>query len=250
MGGKDDVRVEPVTQADDISRCFEIAAAAFGTQTADSIWMAFNPGWDTPEGNMEGVSRMKSRWATATVDKAGNLNTVFLKATVPDPDKGEVIAGMAIWVQASTVPGHGDVPEADLAKAMDLDALYPKNSSVHKYLYQIDKSLTRQRVEAIKEAASQSPPAILDLELCCVDPAFQRRGAASKLVQWGLDEAVRRGGLEAVTEGSTAGRTVYSQLGFKQDGPEIEYHVDDEFKDRVLPSNIFMRTGRLRTSTT
>ncbi|KAL8639671.1 MAG: hypothetical protein Q9228_003318 [Teloschistes exilis] len=250
MGGKNDVRIEPVTQAGDISRCFEIAAAAFGTQTADGIWMAFNPGWDTPEGKVEGASRMRSRWATSTVDKSGNLNTVFLKAVVPDPEKGEVIAGMAIWVQGSTVLGHGDVPEADLAKAMDLDALYPKNASEHKYLCQIDKSLTRQRVEAIKEAASQSPPAVLDLELCCVDPAFQRRGAASKLVQWGLDEAVRRGGLEAVTEGSRAGRMVYSRLGFKQDGPEIEYHIDDEFKDRALPSNIFMRTGRPRPSTT
>ncbi|KAL8721130.1 MAG: hypothetical protein Q9181_007776, partial [Wetmoreana brouardii] len=217
--------------------------------TADGIWMAFNPGWDTPEGKMEGVSRMRRRWSTATVDKAGNLNTVVLKATVPDPDEGQVIAGMALWYQGSTVPGHGDAPEADLAKAMDLDALYPGDASAHKYLGQVNKSLTGQRVEAVKEAASQSPPAVLVLDLCAVDPAFQRRGIASKLVQWGLDEATRRGGLEAVTEGSTTGRTVYSRLGFKQEGPEIEYHVDDEFKDRVLPSTVFMRTGRPRTST-
>lgn len=249
MGSKSDVHVEPVIKADDIARCFEIAAAAFGTQTADDNWMAFNPGWDTPEGKMEGALRMRSRWSTATVDKTGNLNTVILKATVPDPDKGEVIAGMAIWLQGSMLPGHGDAPEPDLAKAMDLDALYPGNASAHRYLCQIDKSLARQRAESVKEAASQSPPAVLILDLCGVDPAFQRRGIASKLVQWGLDEAVRRGGLEAVTEASTAGRTLYSRLGFKQDGPETEYHFDDEFKDRVHPSNIFMRTGRPRTST-
>lgn len=249
MGSKSDVHVEPVTKADDLARCFEIAAAAFGTQTSDDNWMAFNPGWDTPEGKMEGALRMKSRWSTATVDKTGNLNTVILKATVSDPDKGEVTAGMAIWLQGSMLPGHGDAPEPDLAKAMDLNSLYPGNASAHKYLCQIDKSLTRQRVESIKEAASQSPPAVLILDLCAVDPVFQRRGIASKLVQWGLDEAVRRGGLEAVTEASTAGRTLYSRLGFKQDGPETEYHFDGDFKDRVHPYNIFMRTGRPRTST-
>ncbi|KAI4253700.1 MAG: hypothetical protein LQ352_003537 [Teloschistes flavicans] len=249
MGSKSDVHVEPITKADDMARCFEIAAAAFGTQTADGIWMAFNPGWDTPEGKMKGASRMRSRWSTATVDKAGNLNTIFLKAMVPDPDEGEIIAGMAIWLQGSAVQGHGDALDAHLPKGMDLDALYPGNASAHRYLCQIYKSLARQRVEAVKEATSQSPPAVLVLGLCAVDPAFQRRGLASKLVQWGLDEAVRRGGLETVTEASRAGRTVYSRLGFKQDGPEIEFHLDEEFKDRVLPSNIFMRTGRPRTGT-
>ena len=249
MGSKSDVHVEPVIKADDIARCFEIAAAAFGTQTADKNWMAFNPGWDTPEGKMEGISRMKSRWSTATVDKAGNLNTVILKATVPDPDKGEAIAGMAIWLQGSVVPGHGDAPEPDLAKAMDLNALYPGNAAAHKYLCQIDKALTTQRGDAVREAASLSLPAVLILDICAVDPAFQRRGIAPKLVQWGLDEAVRRGGLEVVTESTMAGRKMYSRLGFKEDGPETEYHFDGEFKDRVHPYNIFMRTGRPRTST-
>lgn len=242
MGSKGDVRVEPVTQADDIARCFEIAAATFGTQTADNIWMAWNPGWNTPEGKAEGISRMRRHWATATVDQAGNLNTVYLKATVPDSDEGEVIAGIAIWLQASIIPGYGDAPETDLVKAMDLDTLYPGDASAHRYICQLTKSLLRQRNECIVEAALYSPPAVMIGDLCGVDPAFQGRSIGSKLVQWALDEAVRRGGLEIVLEASTKGRPVWSRLGFKQDGPEIEYHLDDEFRDRQLPSNIFMRT--------
>ncbi|KAL8671655.1 MAG: hypothetical protein Q9168_003835 [Polycauliona sp. 1 TL-2023] len=243
MGSKSEVHVEPVTKINDIGRCFEIAAAAFGTQTADDIWIASNPGWDSTEGKKKCVSRLESRWSTATVNGDGNLNTVLLKATVPDPDKGQVIAGMAIWLQRSTVAGHGDAPEADLATAVDLEELYPGHASMHRYLSLLFKSLFRQRMESAQESSSRSPPAVLVLDLCGVDPAFQRRGIASKLAQWGLDEGVRRGGLEAVTEASTPGRPVYSRLGFKQDGPDIEYHLGDEFNDRTHPVNVFMRTG-------
>lgn len=245
MGSQGDVRVELVTKADDIARCFEIAAKIFGTQTADNIWMAWNPGWNTPEGKAAGISRMKRHWATATVDQAGNLNTIYLKATVLT-DEGEVIAGMAVWLQGSIVPGYGDAPEADLVKALDLDTLYPGDASAHRYICQLTESLFKQRNECIIEAASRSPPAIMIADTCGVDPAFRGRGIGSKLTQRGLDEAVRRGGLESVMEASVAGRPVWSQLGFKQDGPEIEYHLDDEFRDRRLPSNFFMRTGRPR----
>ena len=248
MGSKGDVRVEPVTQADDIARCFELAAMTFGTQWADDIWMAWNPGWNTPEGKAKCISRMKDDWATATVDRAGNLNTIYLKATVPDADGGEVIAGMALWHQASMIPGYGDAPEADLVKAMDLDTLYPGDASMHRFICQLTESLLRQRNECIREATSRSPPAIMIADLCGVDPAFQGRSIGSKLIQWGLDEAVRRGGLESVLEASVAGRPVWARLGFKQDGPEIEYRLDDEFSDRRLPCNIFMRTWPRRKS--
>ena len=39
------------------------------------------------------------------------------------------------------------------------------------------------------------------------------------------------------------GRHVYEKLGFHQEGGEVEYDVAEEFKNRPLPSNIFMRTG-------
>lgn len=80
------------------------------------------------------------------------------------------------------------------------------------------------------------------LDMCAVDPVYQRKGIARELVQWGLDEARRRGGLEAITEASSMGRHVYEKMGFQAEGPDIEYAVDSEFESRKRPSNIFMRT--------
>jgi len=242
------VRVEPITNADDFSRCFAIAAAAFGTQTADGIWTTFNPGWDSPEGGVAGAGRLQSRWASRKFTEAGNPNVVFLKATIPDQSGKEAIAGMAIWVQLSTVEGYGDVSKMDLVESLQLNTLYPDDESSQKFLCQVIKSLTRQRKEVVKEAASRDPPAIMALDLCAVDPAFQRKGVAGELVQWGLNEAKKRGGLEAVTEASKKGRSVYARLGFKQEGEEIDYVLDEEFKERVMPSNIFMRTGYSKTT--
>ena len=80
-----------------------------------------------------------------------------------------------------------------------------------------------------------------------MSPAFQRRGIAGKLTKWGLKEAERRGGLEAVLEAvleaSAMGRPVYERLGFKVEGTEIPYNVDEEFAGRDMPASVFMRTG-------
>ncbi len=61
-------------------------------------------------------------------------------------------------------------------------------------------------------------------------------------MEWGLEEARRRGNLEAVTEASVMGRRAYERLGFRPQA-EIVYEVDEEFRDRDRPSNLFMRTG-------
>ncbi|KAJ0425629.1 hypothetical protein BJY00DRAFT_274661 [Aspergillus carlsbadensis] len=245
------IRIEPITTAKDFARFFDIAALTFGHQIHDGVWSAFHPGWDTPAGREAAISRLVARWESITKDRNGDANTVFLKAVVPrggGDDSGEAeedIAGVAIWVQASNVPGYGDKPATDLGAAMDLDALYPGNAAEQRYLRQLDASLHGRRAALVSEIASSESPAVMVLDLCTVDPAFQRRGIARKLAQWGLDEARRRGGLEAVTEASAMGRHVYRQLGFVQEGGEMEARVDEEFRGRSWPSNVFMRTGRV-----
>ncbi|KAL4750087.1 hypothetical protein BDW72DRAFT_213622 [Aspergillus terricola var. indicus] len=236
---KSAIKVSPITSPTHFTPFFNISASAFGSQVHDGVWIAMNPGWDTPEGKESAISRLVERWSSITTDRNGNPNTVFLKATVTDANGKEVIAGVAIWVQASMVPGYGDIP-VDI----DAEAIYPGNPVEQRYVRQLDQSLHKRRVEVVKEIASSSSPAVMVLDLCVVDPAFQRQGVASKLVQWGLDEAKRRGELEAVLEASSMGRHVYRQLGFWQDGEECKYDVDEEFQDREQPSNIFMRTGR------
>jgi GNAT superfamily N-acetyltransferase len=232
-----DVRIETITNPEDFTGAFKAIANAFGHQTKDAVWIAFNPGWDTPEGAKAGAQRMADRFSSITKNRDGKPNTVFVKATI-----GDTIAGLAIWQQASVVDGFGDAP-SDLNEGGFLEKLYPGNETEQRFLTQADASLFGRRREIIKEKASASPPAVFVMDLCAVDPQFQRRGIARKLVQWGLDEAERRGNLECITEASTMGRLVYLQQGFKQEGEETVYKVDEEFKDRDLPSNVVLRTG-------
>lgn len=238
------LRVELIERPEDINQAFDCVCEAFGRQAQDGIFLAMNPGWETPQGKELGAARMLARWRATTKDKDGQPNAMFLKATLPDSEqKGErIIAGFAIWVQASNVQGYGDRPLEDLRKTMDLEALYPGNKPEQRYLCQVMASLHRRRIEIIKEKATAVPPTVMALDMCAVDPVYQRKGIARELVQWGLDEARRRGGLEAITEASSMGRHVYEKMGFQAEGPDIEYAVDSEFESRKRPSNIFMRT--------
>ena len=240
-----DLRIELI-EANDFGQGFDCICESFGRQTNDGIWTAMNPGWDTVAGKARSVGLLAERWRSTTRDKEGRPNTVILKATLPDPrqpgGEARTVAGIAIWVQASAVPGYGDKPAEDLGKVMDLEAIYPGNEAEQRYACQLDHSLHRRRIELVKEKVTASPPAVMVLDMCAVHPAFQRRGLAKQLVQWGLDEAQARGGIEAITEASAMGRHVYEKLGFRQEGLEISYAVDIEFADRQRPSNIFMRT--------
>ncbi len=104
------------------------------------------------------------------------------------------------------VDGYGDAPTNDIDKVMDVKALYPGNATEQEYLRQLLRSFHARRVEIANEIASSSSPALMILDLCAVDPTFQRLGVATKLVQWGLDEAKRRGGMEATLEASSMGK--------------------------------------------
>lgn len=240
-----DVEVALITDPADFTGAFIASANAFGHQIHDAIWISFSPRWDTPEGLAAGADRLVKRWAATTHDKHGRPNTVFLKATVPDPDHpGERrIAGIAIWAQLSMVPGYGEVPSTDFGKGTDLKAMYGEDEATQRLACQVWASLVSRRVETVRAKEKEELPATFVLDMCAVDPAFQRRGIAMKLVQWGLDEAKRRGGLESTTEASVMGRHVYAKLGFKPVA-EIGYEVDPELVDgKTLPSNLFMRTG-------
>ncbi|KAJ5933581.1 Acyl-CoA N-acyltransferase [Penicillium verhagenii] len=221
------LRIEPITQAQDIIEAFESVSEAFGRQAQDGVWIAMTPGWDTPEGRSLGAARMVTRWRGITQDMSGKPTAVFLKATLPSPDDGgkRIIVGCAIWVQGSSVAGYGEpaVKEEDLCDAMNLEEIYPGNESEQRYCCQVVASMHKQRREVLEEKATEYQPAVMILDLCAVHPAHQRKGIARALVQWGLVK------LDDV-------------VGFVQEGPEIEYVVDAEFISRSRPSNIFMRT--------
>lgn len=242
----DSLRIEVVESVDDIVSGFDSICRAFGDQTQDAIWMVANPGWETPEGRQLCASRLAARLTTATRDRQGRPNTIFLKATINEgeDETSRKIVGMAIWLQASVVEGCGDKPAEDPSTAMNLEDLYPGDKATQQFFCDLSRSLHARRVQVVKEKALSSVPSAMVLDLCAVDPSFQGKGIAKQLVQWGLDEAKSRGNLECILEASTMGRRVYLKMGFEQEGPEIEYDVAEQFAGVKLPSNVFLRTQK------
>lgn len=241
---QNDIIIGPVETEEDIRQANYCVSEAFGRQAKDAVWILMNPGWDTEEGQAGHADGMIKRWKNQTFNKDGQPNKVYLKASVPDPENPgkRRVAGMAIWQQFSEVDGYGDKFTGDMT-----EALAKLDETNKRFADQMFKSLWKRRLAYIKEVAQQkdrtTPPAIFTLDLCAVDPAFQRRGIAAKLVEWGLEEAKRRGNLECTTEGSSMGRGVYRKLGFRDEGDgDIVFEVDDEFADWSKPPNVFLRT--------
>lgn len=234
------VLIQPVDSSDDFTQIFSCISEAFGRQIEESIWISMNPNWDSAEGQIDGATRLFKRWQSITKNRAGYPNTVFLKATLHDPqdDFKLKIVGAAIWTQASFVDGQGDPPTEIPA---DLMRLSPTERQFTSQMYQ---SLWKRRVSLAREKATSESPAMFILDTCAVHPDFQRKGVAGKLVAWGLEEAKQRGGLECTTEASRMGRTVYRKLGFGTEGAEedIVYEIEEKFKNRSMPELVFMRT--------
>ncbi|KAM3510824.1 hypothetical protein MY11210_005545 [Beauveria gryllotalpidicola] len=240
------LQIEIAKTADEVFRAFEPMCQAFGVQTQDGVFMGTNPSWDTPLGKQKGAERLVARFTETTTNRDGKPNTVILLATVIDPATGRRdIAGLAIWEQASVVPGYGDEPTEDEAADADLPEIYPDDIIQQKYWTAVMTATHKQRWEVVRSKATASPPAIMALDVCAVDPKYQGHGIGRKLVEWGLKEAKARGDLEAVTEASVMGRRVYLKLGFEQDGPEIDFSaVDASVGKWRLPSFFFLRTRK------
>ncbi|CRK37631.1 hypothetical protein HYQ45_012432 [Verticillium longisporum] len=186
MAASTDLRIDPITSADDFPEAHQVVTNAFAKQAGDEIWVHFNPGWDTVAGQAAAAARMAARFSKTTRDAAGDPNTVFLKATLPDPASGDGkrrIVGVAIWVQLSMVEGRGDAPVEDLRATADLEALYPGDERAQRYCVEVERGLHRRRAEVVRAKAGEAQPAVMVLDLCAVEIGFQRRGIAQKLVQ-------------------------------------------------------------------
>jgi hypothetical protein len=175
-------KIEPISSTEDFGRLSDIAANAFARQAKDGVWVILHPGWDTRKVRENAISANIKRWSSIRKDRSGDLNTIFLKATVPRQDETdkEDIAGVAVCAQASMVDGYGDTPTTDIDKIMVVKALYPGNVAKQEYLRQPLSSFHERRVEIKNEIAWSSSPALMIPDLCAVDPAFQRLGVATE----------------------------------------------------------------------
>lgn len=226
----------------DFKQAQHCLSEAFGRQAKDYLWMMMSPGWDTEEGQAKHAQGLMESWQSITTNKDGQPNAIYLKATLPDPDQaGERrMVGMAIWRQLSFVEGYGDSFSSDMSASLtDFD------DTKRRFATQMFNSLWKRRIAYLHEVkeSGRSPPAIFALDVCAVDPVYQRRGIASKLVEAGLAEAKKRGDLECTTEGSAMGRAMYQRLGFKDEGTgDIQYEMDEDFNIWEKPTHIFLRT--------
>lgn len=242
---KSDVQILVMTDVSDVEAVMGVTFRCFGQgPDYDGILHALNPSWDTPDGQVKALERWTKRFnSEKTYTANGDPIKTYLKAVATDAEGNQRIVGYAVWLQISVVEGYGEEPLVDPRKSMPLEELYPGDPSEQEYLCVMLQSLNEQRNELAEKQKSASPPAIMALDLCVVHPDFQRRGIASRMVQWGLDEAKRRGGLVCCLEASKQGRPVYAKLGFKPEGPEIDYRVNGaKFAEKGMPPNQFMRT--------
>lgn len=109
MASHDDIVIGLVETEEDLRQGFYCVSEAFGRQIKDSVWTLMFDGWDTEEGQTKHSENLIQQWKSSTKNKDGQPNSIFIKASLPDPEKlGERrVAGLAIWKQLSLVEGYG-----------------------------------------------------------------------------------------------------------------------------------------------
>lgn len=153
--------------------------------------------------------------------------TNFLKATIDNK-----IIGWGIWTYMTT----SDATSTDLTTIQDVAAGWPdeKDQRFAKELWACYPVPRRAAVEAAGENG------LWALEMCCVHPSHERKGAGSAIVNWGADKASEMG-VDAVIEATRIGGPMYRKCGFEVEIERIEFEVDEEYGDRKVPELFFMR---------
>lgn len=83
-------------------------------------------------------------------------------------------------------------------------------------LFRLDCSLSTSRLaeaDALEDYFSDVSER-WHLAFLVVDPAFQRRGIGGRLVEWGIENAIKEG-IPATVVGAQVGQSMYRKRGFK-----------------------------------
>ncbi|KAI9793070.1 MAG: hypothetical protein M1816_000968 [Peltula sp. TS41687] len=147
----------------DMVRGFSIVADVFGDR--EPYFNVAFPNNQTAKGRAQGADRLLQ-------GVRGDSHARTLKVT--DTDTGKMI-GFANWLVYEDKPDSWNEPGGDYWDDEDQKA----------YAAHLYKEYMKPRREGVE--AAKGP--LLSLDLLCVDPKHQYRGAGSKLVKWSVELA-------------------------------------------------------------
>ena len=174
---------------EDAGELFAVCSAAFGPD--DPAWRAYYPRHWTAEGRKAGTERFLSAIK-------GDHHAVYHKAL--DVTSGAIV-GFSIWTAYDARPlQHPPVlPSPD----------YWPNALEAEYGHAIMIDLMQKRHDHIESVANS----VVHLNTLAVLPAHQRKGIATRLMNWGVETADQLG-FPCFVEASPAGRPLYERHGF------------------------------------
>ena len=186
------LRIRQATEAD-IPRIIESQFSAF---EGDPYQEALFPSDDyySAETRQGAVDRTVKYWNTDPTAR-------WMVAYDTQDEAEEQILGFALW----NIYEHFR-PESEWKKQPEVDWCEGRQRDIALNFLNMNARL-RQRIW-------EGRPYVL-LNLLCIHQDFQRRGAGTALVEWGM-EVARSLGLAIHLEASAAGYELYRKLGFKQ----------------------------------
>ncbi|QIW95592.1 hypothetical protein AMS68_001110 [Peltaster fructicola] len=180
------VTILPATDAD-VTDIFTIASRAF--KRNEEFFTAQFTDHDTPEGRLKGGQRFLEQGQA-------DPNIILMKAV--DDGTGK-IAGFARWILFM----NGSLP------VPGLETRHWQTVEDAEYAHGLLVEFVKYRQEHL----AKTNGTMLSLDICAIDPDYQRRGIGNELVKWGTAKADELG-IDAVVESSVCGKGLYEKHGF------------------------------------
>ncbi|PYH91320.1 acyl-CoA N-acyltransferase [Aspergillus ellipticus CBS 707.79] len=171
------------------------------------------------------VPEMHAWWSTVFVQKMRSPKSRLMK--VVDTEKGDAIVGFLDWkVPATPVPSSAGGDGVNGEKKEEKDE---EEEEFPPFPPCVDGAMFGALMDDLhaKEAAIMASRPFWYLNILATKPSYRRQGVASKLVEWGVQQA-DAAGVEMFVVSSTMARGVYLKHGF-------EMVVEGEGLDGFVP---------------
>ncbi|MCJ1246986.1 hypothetical protein MMC30_004197 [Trapelia coarctata] len=205
----------------DFPRLFTILSTAFGDEP---YLTPIFPLHYTPSGRLAGTQRLLQSFHSEP-------GAQFMKVT--DTSTGEII-GLAKWL----IFKEGEVPtiEGELDGAVLTGDWWESEAEKEYAGYLFGKYLIPRR-RAMREKGREGR-GLISLDLLCVAPEHQNRGAGSMLVGWGRELADQMGS-EMIVEAAVLARVFYERCGYRF-VEDITIPVPEKWENRRRVRYLFM----------